>query len=124
MNGDARTYADLTTAQGLREIATYANGVGPYKEIIIPRDAAKNLAAPTAFVKDAHAAGLVIHPWTFRPENPFLPANDRKGDVDSKTERGDLVAELSAYLKAGIDGFFTDDPSIGVQAVKSAGVAP
>jgi glycerophosphoryl diester phosphodiesterase len=115
--GDKRSYADIATAAGLKEVATYANGIGPSKDMIIPRDANNNLGVPTRLVKDAHAANLVLHPYTFRPENPFLPANLRKGDVKSLTERGDLAAELTVFLQAGIDGFFTDDPSIGRAAL-------
>lgn len=115
--GDKRTYADIATASGLLEVARYANGIGPSKEMIIPRDALNNLGVPTRLVKDAHAANLLLHPYTFRPENPFLPANLRKGNVNSLTERGDLAAELTVFLESGIDGFFTDDPSIGRAAL-------
>ncbi|MFZ6748892.1 glycerophosphodiester phosphodiesterase [Undibacterium sp. Ren11W] len=115
--GDSRSYADIASAAGLIEVATYANGVGPSKEMIIPRDTQNNLGVPTSLVKNAHAANLVLHPYTFRPENPFLPANLRKGNVASLTERGDLAAELKIFLEAGIDGFFTDDPSIGRAAM-------
>lgn len=115
---DARTYADLITLAGLKEIATYADVVAPYKEIIIPRDAANNLGAPTSVVADAHAARLKVHTWTFRPENPFLPVALRSANPASPSERGNSVAEITAYLKAGIDGFFTDDPAVGRQAVE------
>lgn len=113
----ARTYADLVTPAGLKEIATYADVVSPYKEVIIPRTAANELGATTSFVTDAKAAGLKVHTWTLRPENPFLPVSMRKPDVTSLTQRGDSIAEINAYLKAGIDGFFTDDPAVGRAAV-------
>ena len=115
--GDARTYADISSAAGLREIATYANGIGPEKGMVIPRTAQDTLGTPTSLVANAHAAGLVVHPYTFRPENPFLPAELRRGNVASLTERGDLAAEITIFLRAGIDGFFTDDPSIGRAAL-------
>lgn len=115
--GDGRSYADIASASGLLEVATYANGVGPSKDMIIPRDAQNNLGVPTALVKNAHAAKLLVHPYTFRPENPFLPANLRKGVVASQTERGDLAAEMKIFLETGIDGFFTDDPAIGRAAM-------
>ena len=115
--GDTRTYADLVTPAGLREIATYADVVSPYKEVVIPRDATGNLGAATSFVADAKAAGLPVHIWTLRPENPFLPVNMRQGDVTSPSQRGDSVAEITAYLNAGIAGFFTDDPAVGRAAV-------
>jgi glycerophosphoryl diester phosphodiesterase len=68
-------------------------------------------------VQDAHAAGLLVHPWTFRAENHFLPADLRSGDDPS--DHGDVVAEIVAHLRAGIDGFFTDHPDLGVQAVQA-----
>ena len=111
--GDPRTYADISSAAGLREVAGYANAIGPDKAMVIPRTAQNNLGTPTSLVADAHAVGLVVHPYTFRPENPFLPADLRRGTASSPTERGDLAAEITAYLRAGIDGFFTDEPSIG-----------
>lgn len=116
---DSRTYADLVTPAGLREIARYADVVAPYKEVIIPRNASNNLGAPTSFVADAHAARLQVHTWTFRPENPFLPVALRSNDVGSPTERGNSIAEITAYLQAGIDGFFTDDVATGREAVTS-----
>ena len=101
--GDARTYADLATAEGLREIARYADGVGPHKALVIGRTLAGALERPSGFVRDAHAAGLLVHPWTFRAENAFLPLEFRQGD--ERAARGEGQAEMAAYLRAGIDGF-------------------
>ena len=116
-SGSTRTYADLVTPAGLREIAVYADVVSPYKEVIIARTATNELGAATSFVADARTAGLKVHTWTLRPENPFLPVSMRRPDVASLSQRGDAVAEINAYLKAGIDGFFTDDPAVGRAAV-------
>lgn len=115
--GDKRTYADLVTPAGLKDIALYADVVSPYKEVIIPRTANNELGTASSFVADAKAAGLKVHTWTLRPENPFLPVSMRKPDLASPSQRGDAVAEISAYLHAGIDGFFTDDPAVGRAAV-------
>jgi glycerophosphoryl diester phosphodiesterase len=109
----------MLTPAGLKEIATYADVVAPYKEIIIPRDSSNNLGAPSSIVNDAHAAKLKVHTWTFRPENPFLPAALRSANPAMLAERGDSVAEITAYLRTGIDGFFTDDPAIGREAVNA-----
>ena len=117
--GDARTYADLIAPPGLKEIATYANGIGPNKSLIIPRDTAGVLGAPTTLVRDAHAAGLAVHPWTFRAENNFLPSN-LQSDANAQSlpqSLGDLMSELKAFLATGIDGFFTDHPDLGVRAL-------
>jgi glycerophosphoryl diester phosphodiesterase len=112
--GDPRSYADLVTAAGLREVASYADGVGPDKNQVIPRDAAGNLTTPTALVRDAHAAGLDVHPYTFRAENNFLPTNLRSSAV--LADYGNLFGELDAFFAAGVDGVFTDNADIGVAA--------
>lgn len=115
--GDPRTYADLATAAGLREIATYADGVGPQKELVIPRDPSGRLLPPAPFVADAHAAGLVVHPWTFRSEGYFLPAGLRAGEGDESLLRhGDHAAEYRAFLDAGVDGVFSDHTPHAVAA--------
>ena len=115
VSGDGVAYDMLVTPAGLTGIATYADGIGPGKERVIPRDAAGKLGAPTRLVADAHAAGLQVHPYTFRPENYFLPTDLRSGP--DPTARGDIAAEYRAYLAAGIDGLFADDPASAVGSV-------
>jgi glycerophosphoryl diester phosphodiesterase len=112
--GDPRTYADLVSAEGLADIATYADGIGVCKDVLIPRDAAGTLTEPSPVIADAHDAGLVVHGWTFRRENRFLPTDFRSGpDLEAP---GDMVGEVRAFLAAGMDGFFTDNPDLGVSA--------
>ena len=111
---DPRTYADLITPQGLKEIATYAQAIGPSKTLLIPRTADGKLGEPTALVANAHAAGLLVHPWTYRAENNFLPKDMARGTVAS--DLGDLESELLAYLRTGMDGFFTDQADLGFKA--------
>ncbi|MHA6880163.1 glycerophosphodiester phosphodiesterase [Ralstonia pseudosolanacearum] len=113
---DARTYADLMTDQGLRDIAGYANGVGPDKSSVIALDANGALTDPSDLIRNAHSAGLVVHPYTFRPENIFLPAALRSGADNARNVSGS-IQEIQAFLRAGVDGFFTDDPAVGRQAV-------
>jgi glycerophosphoryl diester phosphodiesterase len=115
--GDPRTYADLVTPAGLAEIATYADGIGPSKNLIVPRDTAGNLLDPTSLVRDAHRAGLVVHPWTFRRENTFLPLDFRQGNPASPEylrAPGDLPAELRLFFRLGVDGVFSDNPDVAV----------
>jgi glycerophosphoryl diester phosphodiesterase len=112
--GDSRTYADLATPKGLAEIAIYADGVGVHKSLIIPRGPDGVLASPTRLVADAHAAGLLVHGWTFRAENEFLPKNFQTGGEPAAL--GHLAAEVIAFLTTGMDGFFTDHPDVGVLA--------
>jgi glycerophosphoryl diester phosphodiesterase len=115
--GDPRTYADLITPAGLAEIATYADGLGPNKDLIVPRDSAGNLLEPTSLVRDAHRAGLVVHPWTFRRENNFLPLDFRQGNPASPEflrAPGDLPAELRLFFRLGVDGVFSDNADTAV----------
>jgi glycerophosphoryl diester phosphodiesterase len=104
--GDPRTYADIMTPAGLRDVATYADWLGPEKNSVIPRDAQGFLTTPTPLVKDAHGAGLKVVAYTFRDENQFLPADFRDGtDPNAK---GDIFGELNAFFEAGLDGVFAD----------------
>ena len=120
-SGDARGYADLITPQGLLEVARYATGIGPDKNMVIARDAdGRLLPQPTPLVADAHAAGLCVHPYTFRPENRFLPADFRSAPADEATARGDAVAEIQRFLAAGVDGVFSDDAGAARRAVDTA----
>ncbi len=113
--GDTRTYGELATPAGLASIAEYADGVGPSKDYIIPRNPDGTSGTPTAFVHDAHAAGLLVHPFTFRRENTFLPAELRSSADPAGI--GDLKSEIRQFLAQGTDGFFTDNADIGVEAV-------
>jgi glycerophosphoryl diester phosphodiesterase len=117
VSGDPRTYADLVTPAGLAEIATYADGIGPNKDLIVPRDSAGNLLEPTSLVRDAHREGLVVHPWTFRRENNFLPLDFRQGNPASPEflrAPGDLPAELRLFFRLGVDGVFSDNADVAV----------
>ena len=115
--GGTLTYAQMATPEGLAEIATYADGVAPEKyHFLIPKERDDNLfpANTTQFVREAQARGLQVHPYTFRAENAFLPANFKRGS--NALAIGDAVAEMKTFLRAGINGFFTDHPNMGVQA--------
>ena len=131
VTGDGRTFKDLVTKEGLAEIRTYADGVGPWKPYILPTkqvdangdgkpddlngDGATDerdrvLSAPTSLVKDAHELGLFVHTWTFRNE-PRRLASDFKSDP---------VNEYKALYALGVDGVFSDFPDTAVQARRAA----
>ncbi|WP_427159585.1 phytase [Aliinostoc sp. HNIBRCY26] len=124
VSGDTRTYGDLRSAVGLAEIATYADGIGPWKRMIrsvkgvdangddkaddvngdgTVNDADKTLTAPTTLIQDAHAAGLFVHAYTFRNEGRYLAA-----DYNNNPE-----AEYRDFIQLGVDGYFTDFPGTG-----------
>jgi glycerophosphoryl diester phosphodiesterase len=123
-SGTNLTYGDLRTPDGLKEIATYADGIGPWKRMIVSvktvdkngdgkpddlngdgtiNDADKVTLAPTSLVADAHAAGLLVHPYTFRNEARYL-ASDYNGNPE---------LELRQFIQLGVDGFFDDFPGTG-----------
>jgi glycerophosphoryl diester phosphodiesterase len=114
--GDPRTYGDLITPAGLDFVNDYARGIGPNRDLLIPRPG-NVLGAPTTAVADAHAAGLLVHAFTFRAENNFLSSGFRVGT--SPTAFGNFVDETLLYLRLGMDGFFTDHPDLGVRAVSA-----
>ena len=123
-NGTNLTYGDLRTPSGLKEIATYADGIGPWKRMIVSvktvdkngdgkpddlnadgviNDADRVTLSPTNLVQDAHAAGLLVHPYTFRNEPRYL-ASDYSGNPE---------LELRQFIQIGVDGFFGDFPGTG-----------
>jgi glycerophosphoryl diester phosphodiesterase len=114
---DPRTYADLVTPAGLTDIAGYAYGIGPGLTRIIPVDANNHAQPPTTLVRDAHRAGLAVHPWTVRPENNFLPVEYREGDPSSPNflkAQGDASRLLAELYRLGVDGIFSDDSALAV----------
>lgn len=113
-DGAAPSYRAMVTPAGLQAIARYADGIGPNKALIVPRDAAGRSAAPTRLVADAHVAGLSVHPWTFRAENLFLPAELRRGAAPGA--HGAAVDEMRMFLALGVDGLFSDYPGLAVEA--------
>ncbi|MEW1613315.1 MULTISPECIES: glycerophosphodiester phosphodiesterase [unclassified Streptomyces] len=113
-SGDPRTVADLVKPAGLKWIASFAQGIGPTLDLVIPKDNAGRLTAPTTLVKDAHARGLLLHPYTLRNENSFLPADFRRGT--DPNAYGDVFGAYAAYFATGIDGIFADHPDTALLA--------
>ncbi len=114
--GDPRTYADLTTPRGLRGVADYATYLGADKNQIVPRTQSNALATPTTLVRDAHRAGLLVSPYTFRNENVFLPTDFQRGANPS--DYGNALAEYQLYYSLGVDGLFSDNSDTAVLARK------
>ncbi|KAF5998377.1 MULTISPECIES: glycerophosphodiester phosphodiesterase [Streptomyces] len=112
--GDPRTVADLVKPEGLKWIASYAQGIGPTLDLVIPKDANGALTTPTTLVADAHRAGLILHPYTMRNENTFLPANFRRGT--DPNAYGDAFGAFRTYFATGIDGVFSDNADTALLA--------
>jgi glycerophosphoryl diester phosphodiesterase len=117
-NNDPHTYADLVRPVELADIARYAQGLGANKHLIVPRDGTGALQEPTRLIDDAHAAGLLVHAWTFRNENTFLPTDFRVGDPAepmSQALYGNAIAEYELFYSLGLDGLFSDNPDTAVE---------
>ena len=95
-----------TGDESLGAIARFAQGIGPAKTMIVPVDAKGHTGKPTDLVARAHKAGLVVHPYTFRPEKQFLPV----------TYAGDAGKEYCQFAQLGVDGLFTDTPDLALKA--------
>jgi glycerophosphoryl diester phosphodiesterase len=95
----------LATPEDLAWIATYAEGIGPDKRLIVPADHAGRLLPPTSLVDDAHRAGLQVHPWTFRSDPEFLAP-----EYEGQAER-----EYRQFYGLGVDGVFSDFPEVAVR---------
>ncbi len=98
------SYQTMATPAGLKAVATYAWGIGPNK-VLVGKD--------KPLVRDAHAAGLRVHPWTYRAENVFLPESYHV--AGGPEAHGRVGQEIADAVAAGVDGFFTDFPLIGAQ---------
>ncbi len=123
---DPRTFVSMLTPAGLKEIKTYADGIGPWKPYLIswkfnngadgkPLDLNGDgridqrdrvMMPPSDVVKNAHAEGLIVHAFTFRNEPTRLASNFK----------GDPKAEYQLYYKLGVDGLFTDFPDTALSA--------
>lgn len=88
----------------LADLASFADAIGPHKDLVIPRDKAGRLTEPTDLVARSHAAGLDVHIWTMRDEPSFLPTDCTPPE------------EYVAFFSAGIDGLFSDWTTTAVRA--------
>lgn len=124
VSGDPRTFADLLTPAGLDFINDYADGIGPWKPYLLRtrifdrnRDGVaddrngdgvvnisdRKVVGDTGVIAAAHAAGLVVHAFTFRNDASLYGFSDP-------------VAEYKAYYALGIDGVFSDFPDTALAA--------
>ncbi len=102
------SYQDLATVAGLRDIAEYALAIGVNKNLVVPRDRNNKLLSPTSLINDAHGVNLLVHAWTFRNEDFFLPLDFQ----------GNPQGEYELFFGLGIDGVFSDFPDIGLRTIE------
>lgn len=103
-------YAWMHAPEGLMRLATTVDGIGPALDMVLLPSSTAGRLQFSSLVTDAHAAGLLVHPYTFRAEPVALPSG-----VASFEE---LVAIF--LWQVGVDGVFTDFPDRALQ-VRAAG---
>jgi glycerophosphoryl diester phosphodiesterase len=117
-SGGQLTFADIVTNVGLAFVKTYADGVGPWKPYLVTTvdDGVdrngdgqvtindRRVDGSTGVIEAAHANGLFIHTWTFRDDSGIYGFTDPQ-------------AEMTYYMKLGVDGVFTEFPDTGVLAL-------
>ena len=110
--------AAMLTAAGVREISTYADGVGLRKDLVLPRDPTGRLAGGTQgaqLVERAHSAALRVSVWTLRDENAYLPLDLRIGQ--DRAAKGDAHTEVLLATEAGVDALITDHVDTALEAL-------
>lgn len=117
-------YGDLVSAEVIGHIANaYAEGMGPWKNSFLIREAlpepvdgngdgqaeigSRLTGEVHPLLARALAAGLLVHPYTLRAEERFLTLHPN-GVPQSVT------GEVVQLLGLGVDGFFIDQPDLGV----------
>ncbi|MGF1615651.1 MAG: glycerophosphodiester phosphodiesterase family protein [Gammaproteobacteria bacterium] len=113
------SYDAMASREGLQAIAAYADGVGVEKgHFVLPAgtNTRDQIDQTSRFVEEAHRTGLVVHAYTFRAETALQPESLWCAQPEDPRARDRLMTEIKAFLATGLDGFFVDQPDVGVKA--------
>jgi glycerophosphoryl diester phosphodiesterase len=110
------SYAELATPEVLAFMASrYADGIGPPRSSVLKVSPGADgrtsvvTGAVEPLLEHALAAGLLVHPYTLRAEAPFLFHYEGRPLT--------IGEEAEMLIRAGVNGFFIDQPSEGRLAV-------
>jgi len=127
VSGRTDLFSYLITPQGLAEVRTYADGIGPWKRYIVSTrgtdanhdgqaddingdgkvdESDRHLLPPSNVVQEAHKRGLLVHTWTFRNEPRRLAAD----------YNANPVSEYVQFYQLGVDGVFSDFADTAIAA--------
>lgn len=104
-------YDYLLTPKGLKEVAEYADAIGPWLRQLYTLEPIDGAPVSSGVVSRAQAAGLQVHPYTFRADALEPCFEDFSG----------MVHWFCDGL--GIDGLFTDFPDLAIAALRAPGAA-
>jgi glycerophosphoryl diester phosphodiesterase len=104
------------SAEGLKEVKTFATGVAPMKGLI---------AMDPAIVTRAHEAGLTVVPYTFQLRPKVAHYADAPAEMRKSIENfyrtlpqtpAELTAEITKFVREyKVDGLFSDNPDLFVR---------
>lgn len=107
--GSESSYPWMFEADGMNTLAEFADGIGPEKGLVISRSSSRGNLEISPLVDRAHAAGLQVHPYTYRMD---------PGQVPSYAEDFEDLLRLH-YFEADVDGLFTDFPDRAVRFLQA-----
>ncbi len=111
VNGKLQPYSYdwMFTPNAMSKIAKYADGIGPWKPMLVSNESTKSNLIISEMMRLAHQAQLKVHPYTFRADPERIPEYAASFD--------DMVKIF--VTKVGVDGIFTDFPDKALEAIKS-----
>lgn len=107
--GTEKAYHWMLSDSGMQRLATYVDGIGPSAFLLLAPDSTASEIKVTRLVEIAHAAGLQVHPYTFRRERNQMPPFAKDYD--------DFLRIF--FDQVGVDGVFTDFPDLTVKFIES-----
>ena len=107
--GTSEEYQSLLSADGMKQLATFVDGIGPSILLLVDKDSTASEIKTTRLVEYAHAAGLKVHPYTFRRERDQMPPFAK--------DYNDFLRVF--FDEVGVDGVFTDFPDLTVQYLEA-----
>lgn len=108
IGGDS-SYPWMFEEDGMNKLSAFADGVGPEKSLVVSRDSQKANIQVSDFVARAHAAGMQVHPYTYRLD---------PGQVPGYANSYEDLLEIH-YFRADIDGVFTDFPDRAAEFLRN-----
>ena len=107
--GTSEQYKSFLNADGMKQLATFVDGIGPSASLLVEKDSTSSNIRATGLTEFAHVAGLKVHPYTFRRERDQMPSYAKDYD--------DLLRIF--FDEIGVDGVFTGFPDLTVQYLEA-----
>jgi glycerophosphoryl diester phosphodiesterase len=107
--GNTEDYPWIFDTDGMQRLAQYADGLGPSHSMVVAADSSAGDIKVTDLVSKAHAAGMQVHPYTYRKD---------PGQIPPYAENFNQLLDIHFY-QADVDGVFTDFTDLAVEFLRS-----